>query len=66
MKRTKPLALLGVAVLAVLVLGALALLVTTVFSDVAAIATFVLCVAFVIGLSVLGAKSKRWRQNPYW
>ncbi|SIR18535.1 hypothetical protein SAMN05421858_1734 [Haladaptatus litoreus] len=66
MKRTKPLALFGVVTLAVLVLGALALLVATLLSDVAAVATLALCIVFIVALSVLGAKSKQWRQNPYW
>lgn len=63
---TKLLGLLGVAFLAVFVFGALALLVTTLLADVAAIATIALVIAFVGGLSILGSKSKQWRQNTYW
>ncbi|WP_458187190.1 hypothetical protein [Haladaptatus sp. NG-WS-4] len=63
---TKLLALFGVALLALLVFGGLALLVTTTLSDVAAIATMALVAVLVAGLAFVGARSKRWRQNPYW
>jgi peptidoglycan/LPS O-acetylase OafA/YrhL len=63
---TKPLGLLGVAVLAVLTLGALFSFVTKTLSDVPAIATIVLLVVAIAGLAHVGGRSKRWRQNPYW
>ncbi|WP_458205125.1 hypothetical protein [Haladaptatus sp. NG-SE-30] len=63
---TKPLALLGVAVLVGLALGGLALLVTTTLSEMAAIVTMALVAVFVAGLALVGAKSKQWRANPYW
>lgn len=66
---TKPLGLLGTALLAVLVVGALALLATTIFGSpdaVAALVTLVVVTLAVVGATRLGARSRRWRENPYW
>jgi len=66
---TKPLGLLGVAVLAVLTLGALvAFLTQTLTGDAvtASVASIALLVVAVAGLAHVGGRSKRWRQNPYW
>jgi hypothetical protein len=69
MNWTKLLGLLGTALLAGLAVGALALLVTTISgtaSAVAAIVTLALVVLLVGGMVRLGARSRRWRENPYW
>ncbi len=63
---TKPLALLGVILLALLVLGGLALLVTAAFSKLAVVAALAVVVVLVAVTTALGAKSRRWRANPYW
>ncbi|MFH5799137.1 hypothetical protein [Haladaptatus sp. DYF46] len=66
---TKPLGLLGVAVLAVLTLGALFAFVTqTLTGDAvtASVVSIALLVVAVAGLARVGGRSKRWRQNPYW
>ncbi len=61
---TKPLTLLGVAVLAVLAVGAVAQFAMAV--TVTRVVTIALVVGCVAGLVLLGARSRRWRQNPYW
>ncbi len=63
---TKPLGLLGVAVLAVLIVGGLISLAINTLSGVSAILTVALLVVAIAGVAHVGGRSKRWRQNPYW
>ena len=64
---TKPLTALGVAVLAFLTVGGLVELLTAVTSYVTAVlAVTALLVVAVLAAVRWGARSKRWRSNPYW
>lgn len=66
MNWTKPLAALGVALLTFVAVGGLVELLTAVTSDTAALAVTALLVVAVLAAVRWGARSKRWRANPYW
>ncbi|WP_158056614.1 hypothetical protein [Halorussus halophilus] len=66
MNWTKLLAALGVASLAFVVVGGLVELLTAIAGYTAALAVTALLVVVVLAAVRWGARSKRWRANPYW
>lgn len=62
----KPLAALAVASLVFVGVGGLVGLLAVLLGNVAALAVVGLLAVAVLAVSKLGARSRRWRSNPYW
>ncbi|MFW6153265.1 MAG: hypothetical protein ACOC42_02785 [Halobacteriota archaeon] len=66
MRWSRPIGLLGTALVVVIFLGALAQLAISIFAHGGVIPALVIVTAFVTIVGRIGARDHRWLANPYW